>query len=217
MRVASDLAKLCDCADRRLTKLYLLARRVQTPVQIQDDAISTFVLVESANVWSTFARCYYVSCCCGARTATGHRITHGQPAIYDEGTAILHAVRLLKPQAIPRSAPASWRPTPLQEPRWLSRDTLGRLARDLNTSNLAQIQSALAVTTTAFDDLPTVRNFFAHRSRHTAAEVRQVARRYTISPLVRPKDICHQSAARMPHSLVSDWIFDIREVVRLLR
>jgi hypothetical protein len=217
MHAATDLVKVCDRADARLTKLYMMARSIRVPVTSPDDEVSAFILIESANAWSVFARSYYISCCCGARNAAGQRISHHDPRIVDERSALVHAVRVLKPRAIPTPTPAGWYPAPLQEPRWLSRDTLARLARNLRTSNLGQIEAAVAAVTPAFDDLPTVRNFFAHRSYHTAESVRSVARRYSISPQVRPKHVCHQIPPTLPHSLLADWIFDIREVIRLLR
>jgi hypothetical protein len=86
----------------------------------------------------------------------------------------------------------------------------------MQPSNLVSIQNAFAYQTTAFDDLRTVRNFFAHRNEETASKVVAVARKNGISPWFRPADaICSRAFSR-PQSLVADWLDDIRVAIEAL-
>jgi hypothetical protein len=82
---------------------------------------------------------------------------------------------------------------------------------------LAQVQAALSLQTRVFFDLPSFRNFYAHRNRESAESAILLAKRnYLIAGPNHPSDVLAEPARNRPQALILDWIDDMSAIVELL-
>lgn len=72
------------------------------------------------------------------------------------------------------------RPYQNWEPRWHIAHTSIDAAQRLGVSNFPTISSALATTPSPIEDMRIIRNYFAHKSRRNALDVRQIISRLVI-------------------------------------
>src|SRR5262249_571576 len=105
---------------------------------------------------------------------------------------------------------------PLDEPRWHMALTLPRLAQLARLSNEPDVLAAFAVPGPALDDLPKARNFYAHRSHHTADILKTLAPKYGLAPTVRAGEIPAQPQPLKPGSIAVNWVAQIAAMVKLL-
>lgn len=94
--------------------------------------------------------------------------------------------------------------------------TLPRLAQLAKLSNEPEILDAYAVPGPALDDLPKARNFYAHRSHHTANVLKTLAPKYGLAATVRAGEIPVQPHPAKPGSIAANWVAQIAAMVKLL-
>jgi hypothetical protein len=196
---------------RRLARLRLLVDQCRPPLNTEEDRIVAYATIEALNLWDSFVRAYYLSCVVTrALTDSGVRITTNValPTVDD---AIDFAVKQIYP-ATNRQPPWSRR----DEPRWYVPGHIIKIMTSAQASNRAHIIAAFGYQTAVFANLPTARNFFAHRNADTAEKVSAIAGHYTLSARLRPSDLLCSRLPGRPQALLSDWLDDLREVIVLL-
>ena len=203
-----ELRKLQRQANSRLLKLRSGVVSVGPATASENDEKLAFVVVESMNIWASFVRSYYLSWFIPAKTITGKQITSVQ-----KFTSFVDAIVF----AIRRLRRPSYRGTPARrdEPPWHEPRTLLTLAADLRVSNLGQIQAAFSINASFVENLPTVRNFYAHRNQET---FQRVQRRGTLLGLglLRPCELLSTPLPRRPQNILTDWLDEIRITIELL-
>jgi len=209
MRPTPYLARLERRAVERALRLRSLADSCSGPVTAEADRLVSFLAIETLNLWASFARSYYLSCVMGAKTRAGARVTVANATVRTFDDAIRLAVWTFKPKLKTSSGPFTHR----DEPAWHDTTVLLRLVTAIGSSTTSQTTTALGYSTTVFRDLPVFRNFFAHRCEGTAVKAANVARRYSLSPALRPSEILCARRLGRPQSVLSDWIDDVRNVV----
>lgn len=188
-----------------------LVDHVSSPLDEEEKRAIAFATIEALNMWGMFARAFFLSCALGARDPNGARIVTNAPiANYDD--AITFAVHAAKPQLRAKKGP--W--THWDEPTWHDTHIFLSLMTQLSPNNLGSITGAMGYPTTVFRDLPTCRNFFAHRCEATAVKVSRVARRNGINPSLRPMDVLSSRLAQRPQNVLADWIDDLRTIIELM-
>lgn len=211
MRRTRELEALAAQITHRTNRLFALAGATLARADPEAYRTVSYVTVEALSAWSTFSREYYLSCAyLSPKTVSGAVIQHGQSSITDELTAVVSALRSLNPgYQLPRSG----RVDPRQEPDWKRKDVLLRLFNNLSFSNATSVASALSYPTTFFDQLPSLRNFFAHRDRRTAGKVRSLAyRNYGLARVRHPVDFVNDVLPNRSDSLLREWIADIQTI-----
>lgn len=208
MRVVGDLAKLIDSAQHRWYRLRVLAEGCSVPVGQGGDRLAAFLVIETFNLWASFARSLFLSSCMSAKTTSGHRVVLSAHSFATAEDALRFAIREIRGRN-----PSQ--PERRDEPAWYKTRHIARLFSDTGASNLGQIQAAVSYQTAFFDEVPTVRNFFAHRNEETASRVQQIARNQRISPRLRPSEVVSSVAPGRPQTLLADWLDDLRIVMRL--
>jgi hypothetical protein len=79
------------------------------------------------------------------------------------------------------------------------------------------IQSALAYPTTFFADMPTIRNFFAHRNKESAYKVLRLASsKYALGHIKEPHDFLRALLPQRPTTLMLDWIDDLKLIAHAM-
>lgn len=195
---------------RRAVFLRQLVNALSPPLQASDDRLVSYTTMEALNMWGSFSRAYYLSCCLyQARRTTGARVTLATGGITNTLDALFFAARVMRGAKRP---PINRR----QEPAWHDPNTLLKTFAVLNVSNLNQIQAAFSYSTSAFAHLPTIRNCFAHRNDETMYKVRDVARNLGVNPNQRACEIMCSALAGRPQNILADWLDDLRNVSVLL-
>jgi hypothetical protein len=207
---AYRLSELSRQVRRRTGKLIPLVRSA-SPMATKDvDRLVAYVAIEVLNTWSSFARAFFISSALGARTASGAYVTVQMRGLANPQDAI--RVAMLKLKNKPIVGPVARR----QEPSWHPVANLITLLSEIGASNLNTVAGALGFPTRAFEGLPTIRNFFAHRNGDTAIKCRNLCTSLSLPPMWRPADIVLQRDYTKPHNVITGWALDVATVVDLM-
>lgn len=202
MRQSRELKVLHRRANKHALRLRRFVEQLKPPLAAPDDRLVAFVTTECLSLWSNFSRSYYLSCMHGAKRILGGRVALASVAVNSNSDAL----NFSKHQFTYRRN---------NEPVWHEPRTLLKLFRAAGASNLTQVQAALSVSPLVFKELPTIRNFFAHRCEETAKNATNLARRLGVSVGLRPSEImCTQLPGR-PQGVLADWIDDIRNAIEV--
>lgn len=196
-------------AVRLITLREKVNRLTPTTCSLNDDRIS-FVAIEAMNVWASFARAYYLSWFLRPLTISGKRvICSNHFRLFED--ALIFAIRRLRSRNY-----SGVRPSRRDEPTWYEPRTLLTLAADIGVSNLNEVQVAFSLGATYPTNLPTVRNFFAHRNDETFRKVRDRAILLGLGGNLRPSEFVCTALPSRPQNLISDWLDEIRLTIELL-
>lgn len=207
MRIVRHLGRLQRVARRRLLVLKALAPPIWSPSGPDRDRYVSFVVIEVANLWSQFCRCYFISCALRAKRVTGVRVMTAM-SLTTKNDVITFAVKYNRPNRT-GTGPWSWR----DEPAWQKPTTVLNLLQQLGASNLSQAQVAFSHSTTVFQHLPTMRNFFAHRSEATATQLHSVARSVRGPTGLKASDVLCLPRPKGTESILREWIEDLCHIV----
>lgn len=211
MRPTRRLEKLQFNASRRLLILKTLVDGFRLPIDSEHDRVVAFVAIEALNLWTLFSRSFYLSCILHAKRSNGVPVQIIPLGIKTQSDAIAFAIRQMRPK---KKGSGPW--TYWDEPVWRDPNTLLKLLQASGASNLAQVQAGFAYQTSVFKELPTIRNFFAHRNEDTNAETVSVARNVGVSTKLRPSEIMCSNSPGRPQNVICDWLDDMRHVVNLV-
>jgi len=211
MRPARSFEKLLGMASRRLNRLRSRAVDALKSGNPERDRHLAYVTVEALNLWANFSRSYVLSCLFRPMRISKRRVALSNAAISTPASVLLLATQMRRgPTA---SAPTSRR----EEPSWHERDLLMKTCKAMGCSNYPEVQSALSVVTTVFEDLPAFRNFYAHRNDESASRVIALGKRnHLISGARHPTDVLVMAAYKRPQPLVLDWLDDLQIAMELL-
>ena len=213
MHPVSDLQKLADTLVFRIRRLEALARQIAEKDNADCAAQMTYLTVESLVSWANFCRSFYLSCTvCSARQIGGGRVSHTRSVITDQRSALVEAIRELKPNALSQVR-ARRNINSRFEPTWHEKRSLVALSGNLAFPNNATIVAAFSYPTRFMDDLPIIRNFFAHRSQGTARKVEALASRdHGLATLHHPADLVNKTLTGHTEPLLIEWLIDIRAI-----
>jgi hypothetical protein len=141
---------------------------------------------------------------------TGHRVICSNHFRMFED-ALIFAIRRLRSRNY-----SGGRPLRRDEPAWHDPRTLLTLATDIGVSNVNEVQAAFSLGATYFSNLPTVRNFYAHRNDETFRKVRDKAILLGLGRNLRPCEFVCMILPSRPQNLISDWLDEIRLTIELL-
>lgn len=196
--------ELAQIFRRRAWRLIPLVQSASVPASAESDRLVAYVTIEAVNAWASFSRAFYISCATRAYTASGSRVTSKMPGIKTSHDALLEAIKKFKGYKN-KNPPFRRR----DEPSWHRVNNLVTLANHLGLSNLGVITTAFGYSTHAFDCLPELRNFFAHRNADTCRACHSLAASVAVPPSRRPVDILlHRNYSR-PMNVLSEWISDM--------
>jgi hypothetical protein len=201
----------------RATSRYRLARLRQRAVEgllpdfVEQDRHFAYVILETQNLWSNFVRSYLLSCLRTPRRIKNPAVTITNAAVTTPGDVILIATRVWKGPAA--SAPADRR----DEPPWHEKRFLLKTVREMQCSHYLDVEAALGIATRVIDDLPTFRNFYAHRNKDSARKAVELARRYyLITGFRHPTHVLAQPGHHRPQPLILDWLDDLSVIFDFL-
>lgn len=205
---------------RVIRHLYLVARKrnaylrslvPQYPVVACKplDRRVAYVAIELMNCWAGFSRALYLSSCRGALDSRHRRITILQPLQTDED-----AIRFASMRFNPRLTQLS-KLTHRNEPAWLDPNVLITLLHDVGASNSGDVAAALSFQGRVLRDLPTIRNFYAHRAENTATKSRRLMVTYGLSSTNHPTEFCLAYESGRSQSVLLNWIDELTMIQEL--
>ena len=213
MRPARQFSILRRAAERRLTRLRNRTKSALTQgvSDSERDRVVAYVVLEAQNLWSNFVRSYVLSLLGKPRRVLGGRVTIVNLTLTSPGSVLHLAAKATRgPLAL---APVTRR----EEPAWHDVNTLLKTCTQIGPSNQSNIIAAMSLQTRVFADLPTFRNFYAHRNEESARKALDIARRqYLIMKTNHPTEALGKPAIRRPQALLLDWLDEMQSVIELL-
>ena len=202
-----NLVKLSRRSRRRLRTLVELAFDLRSaPFAVADRRVS-FICIEALNTWAEFNRSYVLAAVRRTRTNGGTLMETSLPPSTRPDAVMRYVITRL------RSKEPKEKLTRRDEPTWHSRRELIKVGRIVALSNLAQLQAALALPSAVIDDLPTARNFYAHRNYETAVKLKNLMGRYVMPTQAHPTELLRRSVLGRPVSVLEEWIEELDDVV----
>ena len=155
-----------------------------------------------------YLRYLYLSICFGIQTRTGSVIRPPGVIIDSVNDALTVAIWADNSKTVFRRE--QWRPR--DEPDWSQPATLQRSLRAIALPEEPQITAALSTGTRFYYDLPTVRNFYAHKGRGSALSVKNVMKNYPVPTGLSPTAFLQHPGPRRPATVLETWLDDMASV-----
>ena len=166
----------------------------------RDERRVAYAIIELQNTWAEFSQALFLTYALRGVAPSGVRVTHNLVGVIDKQAAISTA-----------SSQFNGRRPPWHEPA-----TLRRLSQHFGFSNHADIVAGLSVQTRLFQDLPPVRNFYAHKGQDTNRKACRVAQHYGVRAPKHPTELVSAVQSGRPQSIGEDWASDLVNVVTAL-
>lgn len=213
MRRSSDLLRLYEQLRGRIGRLQAIERALPALPAAERHRQTGYVTIEAVSVWSSFCREFVLSCLLTrAKSMSGRSVTHRLSSTpLTERDALVESIRAAKNPAFAPSPTAKI--SPADEPDWKAPHALSRIAVSLSLSNIAEIQKAFSRASAAFTDLPTLRNFYAHKDKGTYVKIARLATtKYKTASLDSPTTLLTNVLPSRSDTLLAEWLADIRAV-----
>jgi hypothetical protein len=210
VRRVKQLRKLRITLKRRLSRLEKRLMSVTSTSNDQDrDMTVAYVAIEALNAWALFSRSFYLSCAIGAKTERGNRIKSNAPTNDPLGLAITK----FRKSATPNTAGVWHR---RDEPAWHDPNVLMTVCATLGCSIQDEIQASFSLQQNVFNDLPVLRNFFAHRNEGTSQAARYLAPRYTLPSTLSPSELLLAVSQGAATSIMLAWLDEMNITAELM-
>jgi len=201
---------LTRTAQERLGRLIWLAAPLALPLSPKDRRLISYVVIEAANLWAQYSQCLFLSCALGAKDVSGQRIVVNRaPTMNDALTLAVHAT---KPKM--RGTYRQWQRRDL--PDFQQKSELGKTVRYVRASVAADVDLALGYQSRVLEDLPTMRNFFAHKAELAATKARNLAPRYGLSRALSPETLLCTPPRGGADVVLREWIADLNAILTLM-
>jgi hypothetical protein len=204
------ISRLTESAESRLHRLQVLGAPLALPLSPEDHRTLSYVVIEAANLWAQYSRCLYLSAAFGARDITGRRAV-ARP-VSNARQAIDLAVYATHPRLAGQVR--NWQSHEL--PDFQNKGHLAATLQNLSASITAQVDMALSYPTRVLSDLPTMRNFFAHKAADSAAKAATLGRHYGITRPLKPSVLLCTPPAGKADPLLSEWLSDLGAILSLM-
>lgn len=213
MRPHKNLIKLQKTAIKKLTKLEQLSNNILSISSNKEiETHLTYITIETLNTWSNFSRSFYLSCTLSAKTVSGKRISISR-TIANFNDAVGLVIPLYKRSATPNHS-GIWHRR--DEPTWHDPNVIMNICDHIGCSNITEIRAGFSGGLTVFKNLPTFRNFYAHRNSQTEYAAMQIATQYSISNLLKPSQILLSLPLNGNQPLLIEWIDELILTVEYL-
>ena len=205
MRATGDLSKLHDAITGRLARLRKLYAASMPPLPGSQPALA-IAAIELDNLVIASIRQFMISSLTGARTADGKKVTV-TPRMKDEGEVAAFVLSVLSSQSFQNlgnpTRVARQHEFKIREPRFIE-----RVMSSCSASNLISVQAAFSLPTTLFSDLPTIRNFYAHRNDDTWRKVKIRAQGLGVYRVRTADELLTSGLPGRPVTVFEDWLDD---------
>ena len=189
----------------RIRRLYKLGR-ASANIDYSSELLAVSA-IELDNLVVSAMRCLIISSLFSARTVSGVRVTNCRNFAGEEevGAFILSTINSAK--YIKRGQPLTV--ARVDEPTIRHPREVRRILVAAKSSNLPSVDQAMALNTDVFDNLATVRNFYAHRNADTWRKLKNKALAAGVFSISSPGDYLHAALPSLPISIMENWMDDV--------
>ena len=171
------------------------------------DILVAHIAIELQTSLGYVARSCYLAGMLGGRSAAGTTIRALSKHTQLSALQLAAAVIKRSPKQVPGR----------DEPSWHSGDHLTRVIGAVNPANSSDILTALGIYPDARKAVLAVRNFYAHRGRHTLEEIRHVLlTEYAVALASHPTAYLLNPPSGRPHTFLEQWIWNYRDIVEAM-
>lgn len=202
--------QLTQCAESRLARLHDLCAGLASPLTPSDRRLISYTVIEAANLWSAYSRCFFISAAMGARDATGQTIVAATVATPADAEDL--AVHALHRNLRAKSGPWSRR----DQPDWQNKGHMLRALNYVGASVYGSVDQAVSYPTRVLSDLPTMRNFYAHKAERAGDPARKLGRHYGITRRLSPPDLLCTVPRSGGDVLLNEWLADLSAIIQLM-
>jgi hypothetical protein len=203
LRPSKSQRKLSAQATYRAERLLRIASTTASFDPEVDRKIG-YVLLEVHNLWASYWRqVYFSAVLLEARNRNDNRIFGRR--LLSERQAVVEAVRHVDARRAQRLARAA-RITHRDEPNWFDQSQCERIFRGLGFADQTDWIRLLAFDGQFASNAPTIRNFYAHKSRDTHDKLSTTRRNLGLSPDIRPVDIVLSIDPSSGQRIVVRWL-----------
>lgn len=201
---------LTETAQARLQRLRDLSAGVARPQTPTDRRILSYVTIEAANLWAQYSFCLFLSAAMGARDSSGNRVV-ANPAP-NISRAIDLAVFAIHPKL--RGVTRPW--TRLEQPDFQNKGVLAKALQYIGATIYPDVDAAVSYPTRVLADLPTVRNFYAHKAELAAKKAAALGPRYGITRPMSPHELLCTLPPGRGDLLLNEWLADLAAIFSLM-
>lgn len=202
--MAKPLVSLTRRTIVRLDGMQRSVMRMRPPLAVTDRLSVSLIAIESASLWYSFLRSYFLLSALAAPLSTGTRVVGTCVATSDDAlTAVIMARR--RHGRRPTRGRWSYR----DEPNWRDPKVVYGALALLSLSNASSFVTAMAAGTGAHERIHTYRNFVAHKSEGTALKVRNLVRSQGVRARLDPIELGLLAAPGRPQPLLADWLGEL--------
>jgi hypothetical protein len=167
------------------------------------------VVIESALLWAAYSKAYFFSSAFKVRDSKGVRIVHSYSLPTTED-ALTFAVRVARPDVT-----KNHNFTHRDHPNWQEPGVVRKLLQEMGASTLASWQLGMGVQTRATSDLPTMRNFFAHKGEVAADRARRLRVHYSVTQDLSPSELLSVTPPLGRQPLLWTWLDELALTIKL--
>lgn len=209
--MALALLHLLQRAQRKASKLRGLCQDFETTkAWSQKDILATYIAIENANLWATFVRKLFLACALGSPfTGKGVAVSYAGAKFASERDALLFAIRAVNSRYAAKLAATGQKIVPRDEPAWHDRNAFLRIIHTLGLSNEPSIAAAITSSATTLEHMPTIRNFYAHRTEETAKKTSRVQLSYGFSSSIHPTEFLASRIISRPQTVLRQLVDDV--------
>jgi hypothetical protein len=197
-------------ARSRTERLRELTSGLTLPLTSEKRTLLSYTTIEAANLWAQYSQSFFLSVAFGARDVSGNRIVATPAAALEE--AIDSAVWALRPKLA--GTKRAWQRHEL--PDWQNKGHLSRAVRAISPRLWPDVDTALSYSTRALSDLPTMRNYYAHKAERAAASARGVGTHYGITRRLSPEELALTQPPGSSDTLLEGWLADLAAILKLM-
>jgi hypothetical protein len=204
------ISGLTETAEARLERLQDLSAGLRQPVGPEDRRLLAYVTIEAANLWAQYSLCLFLSAALGARDSSGRRAV-ATPTL-DVSHAIDLAVHAIHPKLRGISRPWSR----MEQPDFQNKGVLAKALQYVGATIYPEVDAAVSYPTRVLADLPTMRNFYAHKAERAARTAAALGPRYGVTRPLSPHELlCTQPPGR-GDVLLNEWLADLAAIFSLM-
>jgi hypothetical protein len=204
------VGRVTRAAEVRLERLIVLATPISAPLVPYDRRLLSFLAIEAANLWAQYSRCLYLSAAFGARDKTGTPAVTSPAA--SERAAIDQAVHALRPKL--RGTTKRW--TRQELPDFQNKGHLSKCLYYIGASVSPTVDAAVSYNSRVLNDLPTMRNFYAHKSREAQESASALGRHYGVTGRLEPAELLSTVPRGAGDILLREWLADLAAILKLM-
>ncbi len=188
----------------------MLSAGLKLPLDPAERRVLSYVTIEAANLWAQYSLCLFLSSALGARDPAGNRIV-ANPA-RDASHAIDLAVHALHPGL--RGIRRQWGPT--EQPDFQNKGHLARALAYIGATIYPEVDAAISYPTRVLSDLPTMRNFFAHKAERAARKASALGSHYGLTRPMSPPVLLCTPPPGAGEVLLIEWLADLAAILSLM-